>query len=161
MAVSLPGVPDSVFYLCLWQQCLLHDHRTRWVAVCPVLSSTPYYMSTEPGGFLCILFCLQHDYRSRGLLSAPFLLLHAYRARWVPLCPVLPSSPLGTHHIDTLLVRGPRPLSTHYHDTRACFTYKPGRKPGYFGNCDNSTLYLALACCLLLKVLSETVQVVW
>ena len=26
---------------------------------------------------------------------------------------------------------------------------------------DNSTLYLALACCLLLKVLSETVQVVW
>ena len=26
---------------------------------------------------------------------------------------------------------------------------------------DNSTLYLELACCLLLKVLSETVQVVW
>ena len=26
---------------------------------------------------------------------------------------------------------------------------------------DDSTLYLALACCLLLKVLSETVQVVW
>ena len=27
--------------------------------------------------------------------------------------------------------------------------------------CDKSTLSLALACCLLLKVLSETVQVVW
>ena len=26
---------------------------------------------------------------------------------------------------------------------------------------DNSTLYLALACCLLLKVLSEMIQVVW
>ena len=105
------GVPRPVPYP------LLYEYRTRRVAVCPVLSSTPYYMSTEPGGFLCILFYLQHDYRARGLLPAPLYTLHAYRVQGLlfgPFCPPvphymltepgrflcpLPSSPLLHHYI--------------------------------------------------------------